>query len=643
MSLTTVSIATAVALSSVGWLPTGARWSQSQWPTLPYCITANATNTNVSAAGQRTAVLNSIRSWVSTGAGGNLSCTTYQAGQANYNCTVGVDSGDQEFNIFWTTNWSNGSQAIGVTWTTGNGRSCGSVQDDTGRNHNMQCKYDSDIEFNDRDFFWTNSGNSGTDIESISVHEYGHFIGLDHCSDNNTCAAGRGVMYAAYLGGSLRTLFNDDVQGGCGLYPGTAGGFAWPCSSDGQCSSGVCASAASDGYCSQTCGSCPSGYLCDTDPSNSARTVCLRDDGLNRGVCQACQAGVQGACRDNGICMSGLPDNRCITPCGAGRTCDAQYQCLTVQFQGGGTGDYCFPRSSDCNDLNNFSELQMGQQCNGNIPCVAGLTCVGICAQSCNSMSCPQGYGCESFQSGDSYCLPSVGEGQGCEGLKSCGVGPCLTNPANQQATCYQDCAGNPGACNNAQMCNTYNLSGGGQISICEQPGVPPNPPDAGVVMPDSGPGNQDGGTASDGGVNPRDTGVTGDGGVNTCACDTSSACESGCACDPNCGGCACDTSSACESGCACDPNCGGGGTCSCDKTYSCDLDPIQGGDCACDPECICACDTTYSCDLGCELCDPECFGGSNCSCTLPGGSQGWAGAWLLAAGLALALRRRRR
>lgn len=628
MSVTTLSLASAVALTAAGWLPTGAKWDQNRYPSVPYCITANATNTNVNAQGQQTAVLNSIRSWVSTGAGGTLSCTTYQASQASYPCSVGVNTRDQRFNIFWERNWSNGSQAIGVTWTVGNGRSCGSVVDDTGRSHNLGCKFDSDIEFNDRDFFWTNTGRSGTDIESISVHEYGHFIGMDHCSDNNTCSAGRGVMYAAYIGGSLRTLFNDDVQGGCAMYPGSQGGFAWPCTADSQCNSNICASAGTDGYCSQTCGSCPTGFVCDVDPANSGRMVCLRDDGLNRGVCQQCQAGVQGACRDNGICMSGLPDNRCITPCGTGRSCDAQFQCLTVQFQGGGTGDYCFPRSSDCDDLNNFSELQMGQQCNGSVPCAGGLTCVGICAASCDSMSCPQGYGCERFQNGNSYCLPSVNEGQSCEGLKSCAVGPCLTNPANQVATCYLDCAGNASACNNAQTCNTYNLSGGGQVSICEPPGVPPNPPDAGVIEEDAGPSGTDGGVnPRDSGVSPRDSGVqVPDAGTgnNTCACDTTSSCDQGSSGD-----------------CACDPNC----FCGCDLTYSCDPDPSSGGECACDPECRCECDLTFSCDLGCEFCDPECRGGgTTCTCTSPTAEGAPTGAaWLAAAFVGLVLLRRRR
>jgi len=193
-------------------------------------------------------------------------------------------------------------------------------------------------------------------------------------------------------------------------------------------------------------------------------------------------------------------------------------------------------------------------------------------------------------------------------------VGPCLTNPANNIATCYRDCAGNPGACNNAQSCNDYTLQSGGMVSICEPPGVPPNAPDGGVIIPDSGT------TPVDSGVSPPDSGVmTPDGGVNPA--------DSGVTPQPDAG------------------TGGGGQVCECDVTYSCDrVSAVSGsGECACDPECICACDTTFSCDRGCELCDPECGGGALCACTA---TESRAPGHSLLAGLALlalwGLRRRR-
>lgn len=619
---------------ALGWLPTGARWSDTALP-VPYCITANGTNTNVSASGQRQAILGGIEAWTSIGSGGSVSCTTYTAQAATYSCTPGVNSSDAQPNISWETAWGNGSSAIGVTWTAGTGRSCGSVTDDTGRSHSIQCTYDSDIELNDRDFYWTDTtANSRTDIQSIVTHEYGHFLGLDHCSENGTCGLGTGVMNAAYPGGLIRVPFADDIQGVCGLYPGTPGGLGYPCQTASECTSGLCVGSTGNQYCTETCGSCPSGYVCGANPSNASQQVCLRDDGLNRDVCEVCQLSTANACANGGLCMRGLPETaggRCILPCGTGGSCDTNFQCLTVSFQGGGTGDYCFPRSNDCTNLGNVTELQLGQRCDGTQPCATGLTCVGICAPSCaGGETCPSGWACETgFQTG-AYCLPGVTEGQECSGLVTCEPGPCLSS-STTNATCYRDCAGNPSACNNAQSCNTYNLQGGGQVSICEPPGVPPNAPDAGVIVPDAG--ADDAGTAGaddagsgDAGSSAADSGIMSmeDAGTGGGATKVGSAC-------------ACDTTYSCDpsgnSPCECDPECG----CLCDKTFACD--PGCG---SCDPECLCECDLTYACDEGCEACDPECSAStSSCTCTLSPGASGWSGLLLLGLGTLLWRRRR--
>ncbi len=582
-------------MTSAGWLPTGLRWNSNQFP-IEYCVTANSNNTNVNSANQRAAVLEGINAWVATGSGGNLSCTTYQAGPDASSCGTSVNP-NQRYDIFWKSNWGNGSGTIGVTWSWGSGSNCGSVQDDTGTNHSLDCKFDSDIEFNDRDFFWTTSGQGGTDIASIAAHEYGHFIGLDHCNENGTCGFGQAIMFASYGGGTVRVPYPDDVQGACALYPGNPGGLGWPCSANNQCNSNVCVNAGNNGYCSQTCGNCPGGYTCDTNPNNPGQNVCVRDDGLNQDECEICQLGLPGACANNGICVRGIPETnsgRCVEPCQGGNTCaDANFQCLQVQFQGGGTGDYCFPRSNDCNDPGNFTELQIGQACTGNPPCAAGLSCVGgastgICSPDCtnNPGVCPPDWTCADFQGGNSFCLPSVREGGDCSGLVACEVGPCLQS--GNRATCFQDCAGNPGACNNAQMCNTYGLQGGGQVSICEPPGVPPLPPDAGVITPDlgPGPGPDAGQPGMDAGVVPgQDLGTVGPGMdmgmVNP---------------QPDMG--------------TNNPN-----VCLCDETFACDQQ--NGSSCLCDPECICACDETFACDPGCGQCDPECQGGGGtCTCT---------------------------
>lgn len=612
-----MNLATLLMLTA-GWLPTGYKWNDGRLP-VPYCLVGNATRTSLSQSQQMSEVRRAISQWVSTGAGGAAGCTYYSAQQEGGSCRPTVDLEDGQNNIFWETSWSQGSSTLGVTHYWGSG-SCGRVGGQT-----VQCTAEADIEFNDRDVTWDMVGRQ-TDVASIAEHEYGHFLGMGHCNENGTCDWGQAVMYASYAGGTMSALLPDDTTGLCALYPGQTGGFAYPCNGAGSCNSGLCVvpSAGGTGFCSQTCGTCPSGYKCDVNPTNPSQQVCVRDDGTNKQLCEVCEGNVRAACANNGVCVGGFPGNEghCVTPCpnpgAVDGGCPTKYTCYS--FQGGGS--YCGPKSGDCGNLDNFSELPFGAACQGNPPCSSPYECIGICSQQCQAnvpSSCPQDYACETFQFQDqsgrvfeeSWCARSVGEGDNCSGLTACQTGPCLGD-GNGPSICYQDCTGNPTACNNAQECNTYRV-GTQTVGLCEPAGVPPNP-----VFPDAGPIPQpDAGST----LPPRDGGTPG------CTCDLTAACDLGCNCDQRCAACACDVSSSCDQGCACDTTCTNTGACECDSDYCCSPG------CACDQECQCACDQYFGCDEGCDCdaeCDPSCpeFAGKdavttdcNCASTSASGS----------------------
>jgi hypothetical protein len=69
-----------------------------------------------------------------------------------------------------------------------------------------------DVHFDDAETWTVNTPPTGTDLATVSLHEIGHALGLDHSSDTNA------VMYA-YYGGARRELTADDIAGIQSIYP----------------------------------------------------------------------------------------------------------------------------------------------------------------------------------------------------------------------------------------------------------------------------------------------------------------------------------------------------------------------------------------------------------------------------------------
>lgn len=78
---------------------------------------------------------------------------------------------------------------------------------------------EADIAFNGLQVQWTVSGNGGSDLQSVALHEIGHFIGLQH--NLGPFFHDDQPVMAPYIAGGIvgRTLTADDRQAACFLYP----------------------------------------------------------------------------------------------------------------------------------------------------------------------------------------------------------------------------------------------------------------------------------------------------------------------------------------------------------------------------------------------------------------------------------------
>ena len=191
-----------------------------------------------------------------------------------------------------------------------------------------------------------------------------------------------------------------------------------PCTSDANCSSGICTPEASTtsgkqwsgGYCTQQCSTttaCPSLATCIT-----------YDDGSS--YCAAsCSADAD--CRTGYVCSTSanvcLPDCRQGWSCGTSLTCDS------------GTGN-CVGK-----------QLAIGAACAQNVDCSSGICTPeasttygkqwsgGYCTQQCSTTTaCPSLATCITYDDGSSYCAASCSANSDCRTNYVCAisVGACL-------------------------------------------------------------------------------------------------------------------------------------------------------------------------------------------------------------------------
>lgn len=322
----------------------------------------------------------------------------------------------------WPTTLGDGSVTLAVTLTTWQPTrtSCTNLTADmvfNGVNHT----------------FGTSDSRTTTDLLAVTVHEQGHWLGLDHSSVNTA------TMYFSYFGEDGRSLHPDDENGVCYLYPDDcacstnadcepgeqcidSACVVPPCTSDADCdvdlacdpASGLCieppCTADSDCIGAQVCiegacvieADCSICQPCSTaDDCGGTEFVCAGADATTEGICtKLCDTDAD--CPGDSLCWAfeGEDFQLCLNPdADTSGVCDAGYVCTGIDACDGvtcGSGEVCNPATGACEE----APCIVCETCNDNTDCPGG-SCYGIgtgnaCMVECGTdADCPVGTACE--------------------------------------------------------------------------------------------------------------------------------------------------------------------------------------------------------------------------------------------------------
>ncbi len=596
----------------------GHRWENQPGDPVPYELSPDGT-ADVPDGTDLEAIRRAFMTWESVSCAYLTFAETAWSGQK-------VVANDGKNRIFWAETaeeWNGNQGTLALTYTFYN------------LDGDMRLT-DADMVINGVDWTWTTHDEeigTGTpakvDVETVVLHEIGHFFGLNHTSDPSA------VMYPSNNKLKQRSPATDDIEGICSLYSngmpvpddpnnptGNSGGpVGAPCQAPIDCASTLCIDdqLINQQYCTAQCAperpeTCPSGFLCEATQQGS---YCLAPAPVDE-LCDQCSDGSQCA---TGLCIQVPNVNNyqpfCSRACdptpGQPQQCPSGYSCQVTQQQQTQLGA-CVPNTGICNPTGKGGQ---NEACFANGGCKPGLMCLeyypgtgiafcyGACPAQYDGFSCgiersrctalmdvPNTAACLTIASAGQPCIPEV-----CDQFSFCAYDE---NVGIDSALCYQVCTQN--GCPPNFSCQTFE-------------GIPP------LCVPNAG-FKYDGESCA--GSAECVSGLCQNIGqlklcTETCSVNDAQGCQAGLRCVPE----PASSQGLCWPESLSDPDAQ-------DPSRNITMVPAQPG--------VCSCDFTNQCDQGCA-CDPECTG---CGCTSAGGPSGsvlWALLPLLAGGL---LRRRR-
>lgn len=338
--------------------------------------------------------------------------------------------------------------------------------------------FDADMELNNNAQWASDGRTTAYDMESVVLHEAGHFLGLDHSP-----ASGIAVMFPDVSpGGQKRALASPDTADVCSVYPGAAGSLGTTCKVKADCNGAlVCEGApgATQLTCVQDCSAvtdnCPTAYTCRGSTSGFA---CLPQIG----VPDQCKFCTNGQDCSTGLCLydSTTFSTYCSLTCADTSQCGPGYTCTSTA-----SGSYCVP-TSPCT-----KQCTTPDQCAIDYLCTGG-TCLpkGEVGNRCEILGyCKSCGACVGTGTGEAFCRTCCGSGGtstqcgACTNTATaCTGGLVCTSLVSTDSACIAGSAA-PGecqACNNGQCADGYSCFNG----LCHSSCNPNSPGSCAVCLP---------------------------------------------------------------------------------------------------------------------------------------------------------------